>query len=203
MKQLCSTTLAVAAAVLAAACSITALPGPKYVPESTAVAGPEPRIPNEWFGCWKGTVDSFDTVTPLSPSVSANSIKTLSTTYTLCFTKRPDGSGQLELADVEIGGHKGTVTHFDNRFTSLGPTPDRASMRNHAIVESVLYVLWIFPIHVTQEIYADEDLQFVPPNVVSVRGKQLVVMGGNMIASMTFHANFNREQIVQAMNGSS
>ena len=45
--------LAAAAAVLVAACSVGAVPGPKYVPESTTILGPEPQIPNLFVGCWR------------------------------------------------------------------------------------------------------------------------------------------------------
>jgi hypothetical protein len=186
--------LAAGATLLLAACSISQLPGPKYVPESTAVLGPEPTIPSEWFGCWRGTVDHFDTATSFSPSISSDDLKALNTTYELCFTKNPDGSGRLDLKDLEIGGHKATVTHFDNRFASVGPGYYRASMRTHTTAVSAVYVLWIFPIHITQDVYSSEDLQMLSPDVVAVKGKQVIVVGGNMIASMTWHTDFHRTQ---------
>jgi hypothetical protein len=175
-----------------AACSVTQLPGPKYVPQSTTIVGTEPRIPSEWFGCWRGTVEEFDSVTPISPSVNASDIKALSTTYDFCFSKRSDGTGKLDLTDVEIGRHKATVTHFDNHIASTGPDLHHASLHNHTTVESVVYVLWIFPIHMTDDIYAEEDLQMLSPDVIYVKGKELLVMGGNMVASTTFHTNFYR-----------
>ena len=202
MKKIVAVALSVAAAMLLATCSVQSIPGPKYVPESVTIVGPEPKIPKEFVGCWRGTVNEFDSVTPLSPAISSSSIKALSTTYEFCFTKRPDGTGELALTDLEIGGRKGTVTHFDNRAVSIDPEFFRASLRNHTTVESAGYFLLIFPIHMTQDIYAEEELQMISPNLVSVKGKQLVVIGGNMIASMTFHANFDRVQSAPAASRS-
>lgn len=170
------------------------------MPESIALVGPQPKIPPEFFGCWRGTVETFDSVTSLSPQVSAGSIRALSTTYEFCFTKKPDGTGELRLTDVEIGGRQGKVLQFDNRVISVDPEFHRASLKNHAAVESVMSVLWLFPVHVTQDIYADEQLQMVSHDVISVKGKQLVVIGGNMVASMTFHTNFNRVKSAQTSN---
>jgi len=177
---------------LVAACTVGQIEGPKYVPEAKTLFGPEPRIPNVFVGCWKGTVDSFDKVTSFSPSVSVSSIKALSTTYEFCFSKNPDGTAKLELTDVEIGGNKGRVLSFENRMTSIDSEFYRASMRNHATVESVVYFLWVIPIHMTQDVYAEEDLQMTSPDLVQIKGRQLVVIGGNMVAEMTFHAEFHR-----------
>jgi len=185
-------TLTGAAALFVSSCSIQSLPGPQYIPQSTAKLGPVPEIPEAWYGCWRGTIDNFDTVTPLSPAISASQIKAQKQTLEFCFTMKPDGTSQMDLTDLEVAGHKAKITHFDNRFTSIGPTVDRASLRNHVTAESVINILWIFPMHMQQDVYADEDIQMISHDVVMVKGKQVVVMGTNMIASMTFHTNFYR-----------
>jgi hypothetical protein len=65
-------------------------------------------------------------------------------------------------------------------------------MQNHAVADSKVMLLWIFPMHVTQEIYAEEDLELKSPDLILIRGRQLLVMSGNVIAEMTFHADFHR-----------
>lgn len=202
MRELVPMTFSVAAAMLVAACTVQSLPGPKYVPEATASAGPEPRILKELVGCWRGTFSEYDSVTPISPALSTSSIKPVTTIYEFCFTMRPDGTGQLDMTDLEIGGHKATVKHFDNRVTSVDPQSSRASLHNHATVESAGYVLALFPVYVTEDIYADEEIQLVSPNQIFMKGKQLVVVGGNMFASMTFHTNLDRVQNAPAVSSS-
>jgi len=179
---------------LIAGCSIeVASGGPKYVPESTTLAGPELKIPTDFVGCWRGTVDQFDTVT----SFTSSPIKAMSSIYEFCFTNRPDGTGKLELTDLEVADRKTTVTHFDNRIISVDPEHRSGSMRNHVTFVSVYYLI----IHLTQDAYVDEDLRMTSRDEIFVKGKQVIVIGGNIIAEMTFHTNFYRVSAEEPADG--
>lgn len=93
---------------------------------------------------------------------------------------------------AQVGGNEVIVTHFDNRVTEVDPEHYRGSLRNHVIGVSILRLLWIIPLHVQQEIYAEEDLQMKSPDLIAVQGRQLVVMSGKVIAEMSFHTDFHR-----------
>ncbi len=179
------------AAASVASCAIQRTAPP--IPKSTVILGAQPKIPREFFGCWQGTVSEYDTAKSYSV-LSDETIRAAAanTTYQFCFTPRPDGTGQLDLKKVEVGGDEIIVKRFDNRVTALDPEHYRGSLRNHLIGESIIRLLWIFPLHVQQEIYAEEDLQMKSPDLIAVAGRQLVVIRGKVFAEMSFHTDFHR-----------
>ncbi len=178
------------ALLAAAACGTQVGVSEQGVPPSTAVVIPETTLPGVFFGCWEGTLEGFDSVTPLS--FAGHFVgKSLRTTYQFCY--RPiEGGGRLDLTKVEIEGKQATVTRFDNHVTAVDTERLTGHLKNHTVAESVVYVMWLFPVSAQQEIFAEEDIELKNPNVVAMRGKQLVRLNGNDLAEMTFHADFQR-----------
>jgi hypothetical protein len=165
-------------------------PSPQGLPESTVNVGPEVTVPAEFYGCWEGNFEGFDSVTPLSFAGHFVS-RAMRITYQMCYQPKPGGA-QLDLTKVEIDGKEGTVTHFDNRATAVDYKRQTASLENHATVVSVGYLFWVFPVSEQQEIFAHEDLALKTNDIVFVQGKQRVQLNGENIAEMTFHADFHR-----------
>ena len=166
-------------------------PSPQGLPESTVNVGPEVTVPAEFYGCWEGNFEGFDSVTPLSFAGHFVS-RAMRITYQMCYQPKPGGGAQLDLTKVEIDGKEGTVTHFDNRATAVDYKRHTASLENHATVVSVGYLFWVFPVSEQQEIFAHEDLALKTNDIVFVQGKQRVQLNGENIAEMTFHADFHR-----------
>lgn len=67
-----------------------------------------------------------------------------------------------------------------------------ARLRNHTVAESVSHLLWIFPMHIQQEVIADELLTMKNRDLIFVEGQELVRVNGADIATMTFHTDFHR-----------
>jgi hypothetical protein len=174
----------------AAACGTQAGVGERPLPVSSALVIAEKPLPEAAFGCWEGTIERFDSVTPLSFAghFLGESIRT---TYQLCY-RRIEGGGRLDLTKVEIEGKKATITHFDNHVTAVDGERLTGHLRNHAVLESVVYFMWLFPISAQQDIFADEDIEVKSKDVVAMRGKQLVRVNGTDVAEMTFHTDFHR-----------
>ena len=166
--------------------------GPQYVPESDALAAPEPKIPQQWFGCWDGTFDQYDSATSFIAGASNSDLQAMKTKYQFCFYPGPGGTGRLDLAKAEIAGNQATVTHFENRVTEVDPKLNQGHLRNHFIVETGVNVMWLFPLRITQDIYAEEDFEMRSPDLAFVQGKQVIVIGEHIGAKMTFHADFHR-----------
>lgn len=179
-------------AVLACSACATSMQatGEQKLPPSSALITPERPLPDLFFGCWEGTLQGFDSVTPLSFAGKFVS-GSLRTTYQFCY-RRVEGGGRLDLVKVEIQGKQGTVTRFDNHVTALDTERLTAHLKNHAVIESVTYVMWVFPLSTQQDIFAEQDIELKNNDVIAMRGKQLVRLNGSDIAEMTFHADFNR-----------
>ncbi len=190
-----------AAAMVLAGCAAQM---PKNVPESISEFGAEPQIPEEYMGCWRGTLTEFDTVHSFVPLIPDRYIASgiAATTYELCFTTQPDGTRKLELTDVDIPGHLVRVTSFRNRIISIDTELRRAWMRNHVVAESTFYILF-FPMHSTQDVYAEEQLQIISPDLIKVSGTQTVFIGKERIAEMTFHTDFHHVPDRRYMGGAS
>lgn len=183
-------TLAALALLAASACGTQVGVGDQGLPTSSAVVVPDRPLPDVFFGCWEGTLERFDSVTPLSFAgrFVGESIRT---TYQFCY--RPiEGGGRLDLTKVEIEGKQATITRFDNHVTAVDSERLSGHLKNHAVMESVVYVMWLFPVSAQQDIFAEQDIELKNPNVVAMRGKQLVRVNGQDIAEMTFHADFHK-----------
>jgi hypothetical protein len=112
----------------------------------------------------------------------------------MCYRPNEGGGGQLTLAKLEIEGNQATVTRFDNRVTRVDIEKLTGHLRNHVVLESVAYVFWLFPITAHQEIFADEDITMVNPNLIAMRGHQRIRVSDQDIAEVTFHGDFHRVQ---------
>ncbi len=165
--------------------------GEQKVPQSTALVTGDYVIPEAFFGCWEGTLERFDSVTPLSFAGHFVS-EAMHTTYQFCFRRRPDGTGRLDLTKVEIEGKQATITTFVNHVTGVDTGRLRARLRNHTVAESVGYLFWIFPMHAQQEIEADEVLTMKNRDLIFVEGQELIRVNGGDIAIVTFHTDFHR-----------
>jgi hypothetical protein len=183
--------LALLAAFLLVRCTIQKIEGPLYVPQPVTEVPPNVEVPEEFFGCWRGTLTGYDTARSFSPAISDSSLKGVRTTYQFCYDKRPDGGGTLELTGVEIEGREAKITHFENHPTSVDVRNKRATMRSRVTMESTFWVL-IIPVHIAQDIYVQEALQLTSRDVIAVQATQWIVVGGNLIGEMTFHADFHR-----------
>ncbi len=147
-------------------------------------------LPKAFDGCWEGTIEGFDSVTPLSFSGHFVS-KGMKVTYQLCYRRTPNG-GHLDLTKIEIEGKPATVTRFDNYVTAVNEKQLTGHLKNHVVLEQKAYVFWIIPVSVQQEIFADEDLTLTREDLIAMRGDQLVKLNGSDIARMTFHADFHK-----------
>lgn len=163
--------------------------GEQKVPQSTVLVTGDYVIPEAFFGCWEGTLERFDSVTP---SLAGYFTYAAHTTYRFCFRRRPDGTGRLDLTKVEIEGKPVTVTRFDNHITGADPKRLMARLRNHTVAESVAHLFWIYPIHIQQDIVADELLTMKNRDLIFVEGQQVLRVNGGEAMTMTFHADFHR-----------
>jgi hypothetical protein len=176
--------------LLLSGCAMQA-PSPQGLPESTANVGPDLALPSQFYGCWEGKFESFDSVTPLSFAGHFVS-RAIPVTYQFCYQPKPDGGAQLDLTKVEIDGKEGTITHFDNRVTAVDNQHLTGSLENHATMVSVSKFLWVLPVSSQQDIFAHEDLAMKAEDIVFVQGKQRVQINDEDIVDVTFHADFHR-----------
>ncbi len=74
-------------------------------------------LPASFYGCWEGTIDSADSVTPLN--WTGNHARVEHNTYQLCYRRRPESGGELVLTKFEAGGNNLDVISFDNHVTAV------------------------------------------------------------------------------------
>jgi hypothetical protein len=148
------------------------------------------ELPASFYGCWEGTIDSFDSITPLN--WTGNHLYSERATYELCYRHRPAGGGELVLTRFEYGGNNLNVLTFDNHVTAVDQKHDTGRLRNHALVEQVNYLLWVLPTYTREDIYADENIALKSDNLIVMSGKELVQLNGTDAAIVTFHADFHR-----------
>ncbi len=165
--------------------------GEQIQPESSAYVSPDVAIPEVFFGCWEGTINGFDSVTPLSFAghFITGSMKTV---YQFCLRPVEGGGAVMQLTKLEIEGHQATVKRFDNHITATYPERPGAHLRNHLLIESTAYLFYILPVKSEQDIFAEEDIVMTPQGVIAMQGKQLARMNGQDIAEITFHGDFYR-----------
>jgi hypothetical protein len=147
-------------------------------------------LPAPFHGCWEGTIDRPDSVTPLDSK--GNHVRGESTTYQLCYRRRPEGGGDLVLTRFESGGNNLTVVAFDNHVIAVDQGRHTARLRNHVLIEHGINLLWVFPMYGREDIYADEDIAMKGDNLIAMSGKELIQVNGTDTAIVTFHADFHR-----------
>ncbi|HYL57534.1 MAG TPA: hypothetical protein VEU51_01585 [Candidatus Acidoferrales bacterium] len=148
-------------------------------------------LPTVMYGCWQGSIDGFDSITPISWVGNLVS-KAMKTTYTMCYRRRPQGGGVLSLANVEVGGKQATVVSFENHVTAVNVERRTGHLRNHVVFEQVGHLFFVIPISAQQDIYAEEDVVMQSEDLLAMTGQQLVRLNGKDIATMTFHGDFHR-----------
>lgn len=157
---------------------------------STHVSG-EYDLPAAAYGCWEGTIEGFDSITPLN-WVGHLISRGMKTTYQMCYRHVQTGGGALTLNKVEIAGKEGTIVSFENHVTAVDAKRGTFHLRNHGVLEQVGYILWLFPVRAQQDIYAEQDIGMKNKDLVAMTGEQLVRLNGRDIARMTYHADFHR-----------
>jgi hypothetical protein len=182
-------------AVVLAMFLCTSCSAPASSPEVSALTSSTPisaeyDLPASLYGCWEGSVDQFDSVTPLN--WMGNYIKSVRTTYQMCYRRRPAGGGDLVLNKVELSGQEVKIVSFDNRVTAVDSGRRAGHLRNHAVFDQLGYLLWVFPVHAQHDIYAEEDIAMKNDNLIAMSGKQLIRVNGTDIAIVTFHSDFHR-----------
>jgi hypothetical protein len=162
-----------------------------YGDSGPAKAGEELVMP-DLVGCWEGTLERFDTIEPLTFAAKVALSLPLSTTYQFCY--RPVGNRRyrLDLTKLQIGDSETRVVEFENRVTAVDLARATAQLRNHIALEQTIYVFFIFPVIVRQDIYAQQDVRLKGRDVLEVHGRQLVQANGTDLARMTFHSDFKR-----------
>lgn len=147
-------------------------------------------LPAPFYGCWEGTLDSPDSVTPLN--WTGNHLQVERTTYQLCYTRRTPSGGELVLTKFESGGNNLDVVSFDNHVTAVDEGRRTARLRNHVLVEQGHNLLWMLPAYAREDIYADENIAMKSDDLIAMSGKELIQVNGTDAAIVTFHADFHR-----------
>lgn len=147
-------------------------------------------LPAAFYGCWEGTIDSADSVTPLN--WTGNHARVERNTYQLCYRRRAASGGELMLTKFKSSGDNLDVVSFDNHVTAVDEGRRTARLRNHVLVEQGINLLWVFPFYGREDIYADEDIAMKSDNLIAMSGKELIQVNGTDAAIVTFHADFHR-----------
>jgi hypothetical protein len=147
-------------------------------------------LPASFYGCWEGTIDGPDSVTPLN--WTGKQLRGEPITYQLCYRHRPEGGGDLVLTKFELGSSNLTVVAFDNHVIAVDERLRTSRLRNHALVEQGHDLLWVFPFYAREDIYADENIAMKSDNLIAMSGKELIQVNGTDTAIVTFHGNFHR-----------
>lgn len=147
-------------------------------------------LPASFYGCWEGTIDSADSVTPLNWTGKHVSVER--NTYQLCYRRRPAGGGELVLTKFEFGGSNLDVVSFDNHVTAVDEGRRTARLRNHVLAEQGHNLMWVFPAYAREDIYADEDIAMKSDDLIAMSGKELIQVNGTDAVLVTFHADFHR-----------
>jgi hypothetical protein len=148
------------------------------------------ELPASFYGCWEGTIDNADSVTPLN--WTGNHARIEPNTYQLCYRRRPESGGELLLTKFEAGGNNFDVISFDNHVTAVDEGRRTARLRNHVLLEHGHNLLWVYPVYGREDIYADENIAMKSDNLISMSGKELIQVNGADAAIVTFHADFHR-----------
>jgi len=147
-------------------------------------------LPSPFVGCWEGTIEGFDTVTPIG--FMSSSLRGARATYTFCYLPNPDGKTyRLEFRKLVIDDSELTPTAFENQILWVDDASHRGYLRNHLSVVQTSWLL-IFPIHIHEEIYAEQIATLRDQNSIGIRGAELIRMEGKDYARTEFHADFHR-----------
>lgn len=155
---------------------------------------PEPALsvtlPSPFVGCWEGTINGFDSLTPIG--FLSSFIGGARITYRFCYLPNPDGKTyRMELRKLVIDNKELTATGFDNQVVWVDDHHGAGYLRNHLTVDQTSWLLFI-PIRVREDIYAEEIVALDNPNLANMHGAELMKLNGSDYARISFHADFNR-----------
>lgn len=148
------------------------------------------ELPASFYGCWEGTMDNFDSLTPLDSM--GNHLRGERATYQFCYRRRPTGGGELVLTKFEVSGNNLSIVAFDNHVTAFDERLRTGRLRNHALVEQGHSLFWVFPVYAREDIYADENIAVKSDDLIAMSGRELIQVNGTDAAIVTFHADFHR-----------
>ncbi len=155
---------------------------------------PEPALsmtlPSPFVGCWEGTIDGWDSLTPIG--FLSSLFRPTQITYRFCYLPNADGrSYRFELRKVAIAAKELTQTAFANQIVWIDDRHRTGYLRNHLTVIQTSWLLFI-PIRVQQDVYAEQIVVLENSNLVRMRGADLVQLNGTDYLRQTFHADFHR-----------
>jgi hypothetical protein len=148
-------------------------------------------LPSRFSGCWEGTIDGFDSLTPIG--FLSSLARGTHVTYRFCYLPIPDGSSyRLELRKLVIAEKELTPTSFENQVVWKDDQHGTGYLRNHLVAVQHSWFLFI-PISVQSEYYAEEIVTLDDnPNLLKMRGAELMKLSGRDYARIGFHADFER-----------
>jgi hypothetical protein len=155
---------------------------------------PEPALsmtlPSPFVGCWEGTIDGWDSLTPIG--FLSSLFQPTQITYRFCYLPNADGrSYRFELGKVAIAAKELKQTAFENQVVWIDDRHGTGYLRNHLTVIQTSWLLFI-PIRVRQDAYTEEIVVLADQNLVRMRGADLVQLNGADYLRQTFHADFQR-----------
>ena len=148
-------------------------------------------LPSQFVGCWEGTIEEFDSLTPIG--FLSSMIRGTHVTYRFCYLPNADGANyRLELRKLVIAEKELTPTSFENQVVWTDNRRGTGYLRNHLVVSQRSWFLFI-PINVECEYYAEEIVALDnDPNLAKMRGSELMKLSGRDYARIDFHADFHR-----------
>jgi hypothetical protein len=148
-------------------------------------------LPSQFVGCWEGTIEGFDSLTPIA--FLSSTIRGTHVTYRFCYLPNSNGATyRLELRKLVIAEKELTPTSFENQVVWRDEHRGTGYLRNHLFVTQRSWFLFI-PISVDTEYYAEEIVTLDnDPNLLKMRGAELMKLSGSDYARIGFHADFHR-----------
>ncbi len=155
---------------------------------------PEPTLsvvlPSRFVGCWEGTINGFDSITPIG--FLSSFARGTHVTYRFCYLPNPDGKTyRLELRKLIIEEKEMKATSFENQVIWVDEPHGSGYLRNHVTAIQTSWLLFI-PVRVHEENFAEEIVALENQNLVSMRGAELIKLQDKDYLRATFHADFNR-----------
>jgi hypothetical protein len=168
-------------------------------------------LPSSFVGCWQGTIEGFDSLTPIG--LLSSHIQGAHVTYRFCYVPNPNSSSyRLELRKLVIAEKEFTPTSFENQVVWTDDHQGTAYLRNHLVVIQHSWLLTahpslpgespplapdgdrpvFIPISVQTDYYAEEIVTLDNSNLIKMRGAELMKLSGTDYARIGFHADFRR-----------
>jgi hypothetical protein len=139
-----------------------------------------------FIGCWQGKIAKADSI----ESIGLFSITLPTQGYRFCYTQDANAhTSKMEFREVIVNGEEIVPTEFESQV--VWSSADVAYLRTHTASNTTQWLLFI-PISYRQEVYADETVTLENPDLLGMRGVELIKVNGSDYARAAFHANFHR-----------